>query len=126
MADLVARLPLHHRLLKDGWSVLAYEAHPLGREGSGEAEAAKLRQELDRRSRELAECRDQGEHERQRADAEAALLREQGRALRAKLQRSLASELPSPLQQLLSPWADGSNYLRVDELTVAQTAALEL
>ena len=45
-------------------------------------------------------------------------------ALRAKLQRSLASELPSPLQQLLSPWAEGSNYLRVDELTIAQTAAL--
>ena len=45
-------------------------------------------------------------------------------ALRAKLQRSLASELPSPLQQLLSPWADGSNYLRVDELTIAETAAL--
>lgn len=45
-------------------------------------------------------------------------------ALRAKLTNAVASELPSPLQQLLSPWALGSNYLRVDELTVAQTAAL--
>ena len=39
----VAQRPLHHALAKAGWSVLAYEAYALGEDGSGEAEAARLR-----------------------------------------------------------------------------------
>lgn len=40
---VVRHRPFHHRLASAGWSIIAYDAHPLGAEGDGEAEAAKLR-----------------------------------------------------------------------------------
>ena len=43
IATCVAKRPLHHALFNDGWSVIAYEAHELGEDGTGEAEAAQLR-----------------------------------------------------------------------------------
>lgn len=40
---VVRRRPFHHRLASAGWSIIAYEAHALGADGDGQAEAEKLR-----------------------------------------------------------------------------------
>ena len=39
--------PMHHALVKGGWNVLAYEACGLGQDGTGEVEAARLREAMD-------------------------------------------------------------------------------